>query len=391
MSEGKERFDVMVHLAGEQAIPNLLAMRQFDAGLHVMVVSERTRGMGKNLKNCGERVGAEVLVADPWDIDAIGRTLSEANFPQGSLAFNVTGGTKIMSLAALRVAEKKGCDAFYVDTTNRRLLNLTGRGVFGELKPALKIEDFMAACGHGIAHKGEWGAVQASRAATTRGLWKNRLALQRNQETIALKAKRRGEFEFETKGVKAGFRNGKGHLAIRSVEVPEAAEWKDFHVYLSGGWFEEYVYLLLEPLLAQGLLSDLRVNLAPAWGAAPRKQDLSGIQELDVVATDGLRLVIIECKAGRVQQAHCQKIENIVKHFAGALATGVMAVAGRQSQPIAERLRKADNFATFSGNSVERRLAEKILDLHPGRVFGDLEHNHSRNLPNPGARKRAKQ
>lgn len=387
MSEGKDRFDVMVHLVGEQPLPNLLAMRQFDAGLHVMVVSERTRDTAEHLKHCGERVGAQVFVADPWDMDTIGRTLAEANLPGGSLAFNVTGGTKIMSFAALRFAENKGCPAFYVDTSNRRLLNLTGGGVSATLKPALSIEDFMTAHGHGVSEEGRWTETQAARADTTRKIWRNRLDLQKHQRTISEKAQKREDFEVGTPRLKASYRNREGHLEIDSVEESAARTWKDFHLYLSGGWFEEYVYILLQPLLNEGKLSDLRVNLVPAWGETPDRRDTSGIQELDVVATDGIRLFIVECKAGRVQQTHCQKIENIVDHFAGALATGVVAVAGHQNKQIADRLSSGKNYATFAGSQVKTRLAKQFLNLRPGTVYGELQASR-RNVPTKKANRK---
>ena len=41
----------------------------------------------------------------------------------------------------------------------------------------------------------------------------------------------------------------------------EFKEWPDFAKYLSGGWFEEYTFMKLQPLVDAGLIKDMRIGL----------------------------------------------------------------------------------------------------------------------------------
>lgn len=59
--------------------------------------------------------------------------------------------------------------------------------------------------------------------------------------------------------------------------------------YLTGGWFEEYVYYLVEEYIHP---QDLAINVVIA------RKGVDHINELDVVFTKGNKLFVIECKTG---------------------------------------------------------------------------------------------
>lgn len=99
----------LILLIGEQPAPNLLPTRHLRPGTAVLVHTERTDDIAKRLQGMleQENVGCLLCRADPYDLLAIRDSLQHfiGEHLQGyEIVFNLTGGTKIMSLAAFLVA-----------------------------------------------------------------------------------------------------------------------------------------------------------------------------------------------------------------------------------------------------------------------------------------------
>lgn len=115
----------LVLLVGEQPVPNLLPTRHLKPEIAVLVHTDRTRATAERLK---ERLsGCECLLChvDPYDLAGIQRALQD--FFQRELAghrfvFNLTGGTKPMSLAAFQVAFQYRAPFVYFQSEGGRSL-----------------------------------------------------------------------------------------------------------------------------------------------------------------------------------------------------------------------------------------------------------------------------
>jgi hypothetical protein len=105
-------------------------------------------------------------------------------------------------------------------------------------------------------------------------------------------------------------------------------KWPDFAKYLSGGWFEEFVYLQCKPYEDAGVIQDLRINVKlnlkqeNAWGYSSFGVEYN---ELDITFTDGYSLYIVECKAGNVTQEQVMKLQNLVRFYGGIEGRGIVA------------------------------------------------------------------
>jgi len=117
-------------------------------------------------------------------------------------------------------------------------------------------------------------------------------------------------------------------------------KWPDFAKYLSGGWFEEYVYAQCKPYEEKGIIKDLRINVkleldqAYSGGISERSSEHN---ELDITFTDGYSLYIVECKAGKVTQEQVMKLQNLVRFYGGVEGRGIVACC---FPPSAESVRK---------------------------------------------------
>lgn len=110
---------LMLALIGEQPIPNLLPIRYLKPEHVLMVYSDRTEPVTSRLQQvlAGELDVAQCR-ADAYDPVSVFRTIDEEleKFGQAEVAVNLTGGTKIMTLAAYQVALQRGIPFLYLQS-----------------------------------------------------------------------------------------------------------------------------------------------------------------------------------------------------------------------------------------------------------------------------------
>jgi hypothetical protein len=121
-----ERVDTLVCLVGEQPVPNLLAIRRFQPKRVVLVFSDRTERVSTNLVNLLSRLrsGIELIsfnVEEPFNLLTCTRSISDeidrlVSSDHTSMVFNITGGTKPMSLAAFMIASQMGARVVYLQS-----------------------------------------------------------------------------------------------------------------------------------------------------------------------------------------------------------------------------------------------------------------------------------
>jgi len=117
----------LILLVGEQPLPNLLPTRHINPELVVLVHTNRTREIAERLK--GLLSGRKLLCCpvEPYDLPKIEQTLQEflsqkIAASEYQLLFNLTGGTKPMSLAAFQVAAQRKAPFVYFQTEGGRSL-----------------------------------------------------------------------------------------------------------------------------------------------------------------------------------------------------------------------------------------------------------------------------
>lgn len=122
-------MSVMILLVGEQPAPNLLPLRHYDPSRVVLVHTSfpLSQLRGRRLAGLiGDAVEHPLCEVDAYRIEAIrqvlGAYLQERGWSGNELIFNLTGGTKTMSLAAYEVAREMSASAFYYQSEDRQSL-----------------------------------------------------------------------------------------------------------------------------------------------------------------------------------------------------------------------------------------------------------------------------
>jgi len=155
---------ILISLLGEQPIPNLLPLWQNPARYTAarFAVTESTLPLAERLASViagdprlGHIAVRQPVLLRPYDIGYcrahLNSILMEHLLHDEEVVLNLTGGTKIMSLAALQAAYGSGVSLLYVSTETRRLIHLRSDGSEMAREPLavqVSVRQYLAA--HGI-------------------------------------------------------------------------------------------------------------------------------------------------------------------------------------------------------------------------------------------------
>ena len=146
----------------------------------------------------------------------------------------------------------------------------------------------------------------------------------------------------------------------------EFERWPDFAKYLSGGWFEEFVYLQCKPYEDTGVIQDLRINVKlnlkqeNTWNHSNFGAEYN---ELDVTFTDGYSLYIVECKAGNVTQEQVMKLQNLVRFYGGIEGRGIVACCVPPNTESAKKKIKDARLMLWSGASLSEQITAMMNSI----------------------------
>lgn len=160
----------LISLIGEQPIPNLLPIRYYRPRKNLFVYTHHTRQVAARLRELitpGQGLEADLFLSDPYDLHGMTTALEPALSLADTNLFNLTGGTKIMSLAAFQVARKLNASAIYLASEGRTTKLLRYAFEEGEarlvdqriLPDLIDIDDYLLA--HGLRRRAEAGPKNA--------------------------------------------------------------------------------------------------------------------------------------------------------------------------------------------------------------------------------------
>lgn len=361
-------FDVTFHLFGEQRMPALLSIRQFESGHHIFVNSKDFPATCMRAF-IGSRDLHELTV-DPWDDRAVHKKITELakQFPEKTrVGINLTGGTKLMFAGALSAARELGAIPFYFDSKNRRVtfIDSVRREKIRQID---SVETFLHLNSDGLMIVGSsvMNDMSPNRQLLTETLWLHRDKVRRfyrelseyNNEFRPFEICRDG-FNFKLDEMEA--------VSVRGYGLDLSfAKWPEFAKYLSGGWFEEFVYLQCKPYEDTGVIQDLRINIKLNLNLeAPKGYSSYGIEynELDITFTDGYSLYIVECKAGNVTQDQIMKLQNLVRFYGGIEGRGIIACCVPPNTESAKKKIKDARLTLWSGESLSEQITAMMNSI----------------------------
>jgi hypothetical protein len=115
---------LLLSLVGEQPIPNLLASRYLKPEHDLLVYTRHTASVASRLRRAlsGDEDLSGDLLTDAYDFPCITADLHQRLEGEARIIFNLTGGTKIMALAAFKLAQERAHPFVYVQSEGRKSL-----------------------------------------------------------------------------------------------------------------------------------------------------------------------------------------------------------------------------------------------------------------------------
>ncbi len=379
------RFDTVVHLAGEQAVPNYMAIKLSEAHTHILLTTKETKLQFNRLRSVFSD-GRELrhVEVPATDYSGVRACLSAIGNLEGKrIGVNVTGGTKIMFAGVLDWCRERGYVPFYVDTQLRKIYFFGNNPVTIDLPPVFEtVSEFCILAGYKVSKIGERPTtfLSSGRRSLLRDFWKYRDRVRRNIADFAKAADHRYKGQrrppdafYDAEDGLERLSNGPCPLLFERwrQEFPENGDWRSATIFGGGGWFEEWLAMRFTDSRQSDHFIDFQRGLYLQFVNAAGN-DEKDAQEIDLAYTDGYVLTLIECKAGRVFQEHVQKLENLRRQIGGAMGRGILCAINYQDEGdiLVQRV-KAGDISLVTGNALET-LPEHIVGLRSRRCYQDV-------------------
>ncbi|GHV13162.1 hypothetical protein AGMMS49938_07250 [Fibrobacterales bacterium] len=340
-SQAYSKFDVLFHLVGKERFSLFAALKNFRAKKHIFVETKECNA-DNLLPFIPNEEEYERILTRPYSIEetkrVIEKKLKKLN-ENGNLriAFNIKNGTKIMCLSAYEVSQKIQGTAVYFEEKANRFIYLNKHESknfhgFSDIEELFRIKGFSFEVSNrdGEIYKavGKWKPVQEQRKNLTKEMLNAKIEKTCGQA---------------------------GEQAKSFAKLPTGEIIEDFR-YITGGWLEEFVYIVLERLLNEGKIRDLRIGLKIA---EPKK--FVPFQEFDVVFTDGRFLYFIECKSGKLSIEDVQKHHDNILTYGGIYGRGFLVTKNSADNYLHRedenmQIICAKDFADFVKNKLEPNL-----------------------------------
>ncbi|WP_187852686.1 Card1-like endonuclease domain-containing protein [Helicobacter pylori] len=376
-------FDVIFYSFGEQLMPIFLGMRQFSVQKHVFITSsskntealkrffEERKKTNENFQINTDRLHSiEVNVFEPKNIyENILEYTKKHGLKDKRLCFNLTGGTKMMFLAGLKVSEYFQAPYFYIEERAQQLLFFKNPSdIEPFVIPAIPIKDVETFFSlhvpnrrikqNGIIDEKSLEKIQERKNLSSL-LYEHRARIIPLYKRINESHARDKTINICENNLKLFYKDHQVCVNIdgKEIKLRYSEDEDDFRKYIIGGWFEEYIYFELLDLLDKQAIYDLRLNMTLGVGNTNATQgDKHPIYaELDIAFSDGKNLYIVECKSGELKN----------KGVLTALSTNTQIFGGANAKCI----------LISSDDNLGQGLQEKVKILNIKFISKDFKKN----------------
>lgn len=278
----------LISLISDQTIPNVQFIKEKKVDGHIFI---STQGMeAKCISDwianaCSlSQESVQRIVVDAFSYDVIQKKLEEQLNDDDKYIVNLTGGTKIMSLAVNDLLRNYNAEMYYL-TGNKNYIKIFP----GKIKPILQLtnklslEEYLKACGFEIT-KNPAPSFQVEVAEKIYTYYLNSFDKSTDIEPLTFLFSKRGKNVPSISDVQ-GLEDFLERLAYQPIQKNQLSKMET--KYLTGDWFEEFFYYKLKD--AKKLDDD-----SIATGCIIKKNNIPN--EFDILFVENDQLKVLECK-----------------------------------------------------------------------------------------------
>lgn len=348
---GNNIYDLVFHLVGKQQIPNLLGIQNIISKKHIFIhTKEYDKSYYEQL--ISNDYEFDTILVDAYDRLNIKENIENylKDYSNKKIAFNLTGGTKIMGFTVYDICNKLNADSYYFDTQNRKLICINKSEILNINTIKSLGTFFDLGKGMYFVNNSNNEKLSQTRKDIDYLLYKYNKDIKviiKQYKSINPDKNTDSFLNSTYKHIHIEYKN-KMHYKIKINNIMCEFKEVDFLKYMNGMWFEEYIFLLVEKYRQEYKnIYDVRRGVV-----LYNQQSNDFYHELDVVFTDGLNLYFIECKSGKTKPDDIDKINNIAEKFGGPFAKPIF-ISIDKNKSIAQRYGR-NNY--IYGNQIEKDL-----------------------------------
>lgn len=382
-------FDTHLCLISAQATPNLLPLldETWRPKKVVLACSAQMKQAAQALRDVVKTKAAGMVVEklelpSAYDYDALSNSFLSylAEHEADNIALNVTGGTKLMAVAAQEAFRSVGKPVFYVNVESDQVL-VIGEKATGQsaqpLRAKLKVHEILRSHGYAVKQEVQPQITRELRDLTARLI--DHVASAGRAlgaiNALARAARDQPSLMVELTPAQYDSRSLNDILALfadagllRQSGLVLSFKDEPARSFVNGGWLEAHVFEALQSLRAQHEgLTDVAMGLRVAFGGQDPRSKAKDKNEIDVAFLYRNTLHLIECKTANLAQGGqaddskatgaLYKMESLLK--LGGLRTRGMVVDYRGQ--------------LASSESDRQRAAEASIAIASGAQLKDLK------------------
>jgi len=284
---------ILVSLVSEQTIPNIEFIREMalevDYFLFISTKKMEKNGQRKWILKTTKIQDSKILetiVVEEFSFEDIEEKLINTVKEEYFYIVNLTGGTKIMSLAVYDYFRTMNSEIYYLPGNKNKIKIHPGRKkISTDLNSTIDLEDYLSAYGFDIIKKGSpLKSFEASKALLYYFLKENDTKNTGNDFFTLLRQGRKNGLREVNK-----YESLTSFLDVINFRMDNDNTLSKYECkYLSGEWMEEYLYLLIKnELYFENKLIGLGTEIRGADGSS---------NEFDVLIMKNNKLYLYECK-----------------------------------------------------------------------------------------------
>lgn len=357
-----------INFLGGQLLPIYIGIKEFMPDKIHFIASDESKEGIKILKDIFPDIIFSEFICDPFDFYSIKkriRSIIDKLDAQDDVLINLTGGTKIMLLAAQSIISESNIKGFYVnqDYSFIEVPSYDKKQITSELS----IQDFFGLSGHKIFS-----------AKTLSDFTENDLRVSCLIESFAASNKLYSKVtDFLRKKYRVLPEKGSETTAGNSV-IKWDASIVDIHsnnksiacfkgnnardLFFNATWWEIIV--------ASEIGKWAKANEIILHCELPFKTDNKALKnEIDILINTGNKLIFVECKSGNIKQEDINKMKVIKQTYGGLISKSLLVSRYMPSQSIMEKCKELD-IEVFYVYAFQR-VINPLKDIH--KILDKLE------------------
>ncbi|WP_419486720.1 Card1-like endonuclease domain-containing protein [Chryseobacterium bernardetii] len=332
-----------ITFVGGQLLPVIVGIKEFSPDKIHFFVSEESKDKISLLKPFLSNKMISEKKCDPFDFTSIKVKLTETIKkidPTDEVQFNLTGGTKIMVLAAQAIMQEMHLKGFYINLNNT-FLELPSYKI-KKITSEITTREFFEMTGHKIRHSKNISDFPPDDFKSVSAIESFSLSYDKLLLLINSKIRKTydnnknipvsGQLEI-TKTCKFCWTANKINVTLQGRDILKIDSLNVRTLFFNAGWWE---LVVAKEISKWSKAKELLIQCE-----LPFKTDVHTTKnEIDILVNIGGKLIFIECKSGAVKQEDINKMRIVKDTYGGLVSKSLLVCRYMPSTSIIEKCKE---------------------------------------------------